>query len=141
MSGTRRVRFATAEGTEELWLHFEATPKNIAPARHAIAARARSAGLPEALIDNIALAASEALTNAVVHGFKEDQAGHVEVTAGLQAAGFVITVRDDGGGMVPRPDSPGLGLGLPIIAQLAATLDVRSDPAGGGTTVCMTFTY
>jgi len=136
MNGTVPVR-----GTDDdLSLHFAADAQQVAPARHAVAARARDAGLPDALVDTIALAVSEAITNAVVHGYAGREAGRIEVTAGLRDSGFVITVADDGSGMLPRPDSPGLGLGLPIIAQLAASLDVRSDPEHGGTTVTMTFT-
>ncbi len=139
MTGSGPVRDTPTRQDEELSLRFAATPQNIAPARHAVADRARSDGLPDALVDTIALAVSEAMTNAVVHGFKESDGGYVEVTAGSQGSGFVITVCDDGSGMVPRPDSPGLGLGLPIIAQLAASLDVRSNPGGAGTQICMTF--
>jgi serine/threonine-protein kinase RsbW len=41
-----------------------------------------------------------------------------------------VTVADSGGGLVPRADSPGLGVGLPLIAQLADRLDVRSGDEG-----------
>ena len=40
--------------------------------------------------------------------------------------------------MVPRADSPGAGLGLPIIAQLAAAVEI-SHGAGDGTRLKMTF--
>jgi serine/threonine-protein kinase RsbW/stage II sporulation protein AB (anti-sigma F factor) len=33
-------------------------------------------------------------------------------------------VRDEGKGIVPRPDSPGLGLGLPLIATLTESLEL-----------------
>jgi serine/threonine-protein kinase RsbW/stage II sporulation protein AB (anti-sigma F factor) len=33
-------------------------------------------------------------------------------------------VTDRGRGIVPRPDSPGLGLGLPLIATLAESLEL-----------------
>jgi serine/threonine-protein kinase RsbW/stage II sporulation protein AB (anti-sigma F factor) len=40
--------------------------------------------------------------------------------------------------MLPRPDSPGLGLGLPLIATLAETLELgRSDD--NRTEIRMTF--
>jgi hypothetical protein len=32
---------------------------------------------------------------------------------------LVVIITDEGSGMVPRTDSPGLGLGLPLITQLA----------------------
>ena len=40
--------------------------------------------------------------------------------------------------MQPRTDSPGAGLGLPLIANLAETFSVTA-PAGGGTELSMTF--
>ena len=33
--------------------------------------------------------------------------------------------------MRPRPDSPGLGLGLPLIAQMAASFEVHERDSGG----------
>ena len=41
------------------------------------------------------------------------------------------TVSDDGCGMVPRLDSPGLGVGLPFIAHTADTLDIEHNDSGG----------
>ena len=49
-----------------------------------------------------------------------------------------VIVRDEGCGMTPRTDSPGAGLGLPLIATLADSFSVTAPP-GGGTEVCMTF--
>jgi hypothetical protein len=40
--------------------------------------------------------------------------------------------------MHPRADSPGAGLGLPLIAKVAESFSV-SAPPGGGTEVSMTF--
>jgi PAS domain-containing protein len=41
--------------------------------------------------------------------------------------------------MRPRGDSPGLGLGLPTIAQLTTSFDIRDGPGGRGTEVHMVF--
>jgi hypothetical protein len=40
--------------------------------------------------------------------------------------------------MAPRDDSPGLGLGLPLVGRIARRVDI-SAPAGGGTLVSMYF--
>jgi anti-sigma regulatory factor (Ser/Thr protein kinase) len=40
--------------------------------------------------------------------------------------------------MTPRPDSPGLGLGLPLLAALTERFEVQSRP-GGGTRLCLFF--
>jgi serine/threonine-protein kinase RsbW len=49
-----------------------------------------------------------------------------------------MTVQDEGAGIVPRPDSPGLGLGFPLIATVSDRFDVRSRPSGG-TQLCVWF--
>jgi hypothetical protein len=41
--------------------------------------------------------------------------------------------------MRPRPDSPGFGIGLPLIGNLASAVEIHEAP-GGGTEVRMTFT-
>jgi serine/threonine-protein kinase RsbW/stage II sporulation protein AB (anti-sigma F factor) len=51
---------------------------------------------------------------------------------------LAVVVRDHGRGMTPRADSPGLGVGLPLIASLAETLELTNG-ADGGTEVRMTF--
>ena len=40
--------------------------------------------------------------------------------------------------MMPRLDSPGLGVGLPLIADTTDTLDIDNSPRGG-TVLRMTF--
>ena len=49
-----------------------------------------------------------------------------------------LYVRDHGRGVVPNLCSPGLGLGLPLIAGAAASSEVRTTD-GGGTEVVMRF--
>ena len=51
---------------------------------------------------------------------------------------LTVVIRDRGRGIVPRPDSPGLGLGLPLIATLAETLELGKEDADH-TEVRMTF--
>jgi serine/threonine-protein kinase RsbW len=51
---------------------------------------------------------------------------------------LVVTVTDTGSGLTPRTDSPGLGLGLAVIAQITSDLRVE-EPRGGGTRMRMVF--
>ena len=90
--------------------------------------------------DGIALAVSEAVTNAVVHAYVDAPApGEVEVFAQRHPDdGIEIHVCDDGRGMMPRRDSPGLGVGLALITKLAQRFKVETRP-GGGTAVSMLF--
>jgi serine/threonine-protein kinase RsbW/stage II sporulation protein AB (anti-sigma F factor) len=103
-------------------------------ARRHVAAWLGSRGARERLVDDIALAVSEACTNVVVHGAAASFRVIVEQARGL----VTITVTDDGAGMSPRPDSPGLGLGLPLIATLTRKLEI-GPASGGGTVVSMVF--
>ena len=95
-------------------------------------------GAPERVVADIALAVSELVTNAVMHAYVDRAPGTIraEASAGLEE--LVIVVSDDGRGMQPRSDSPGLGLGLPLVGQLATTVDLR-EPPGGGAELCVTF--
>ena len=50
-----------------------------------------------------------------------------------------VRVADEGVGMVPRPDSPGLGMGLPLMAQMADDVHVATRRDEPGTMVVLRF--
>ena len=116
-----------------------AVPDSVPELRGALADFARTAGASPAVLEQIRLAVSEAVTNVVVHAYVGAAApGRVHVAAHLENSSVNVVVADDGRGMVPRLDSPGLGLGLALIAHAAENLDVHDgDPAG--TRLRMTF--
>jgi serine/threonine-protein kinase RsbW/stage II sporulation protein AB (anti-sigma F factor) len=117
---------------------FAARPDGVAEARRQVTRWLRGE-MPsaEVMIGDVALAVSEACTNVVMHAYANGDGGF-RVTTERDGDSVLVTVSDEGDGMVPRPDSPGLGLGLPLIATLADSLEIR--PAdGGGTVVAMTF--
>ena len=91
----------------------------------------------------VELAVSEAVANVVVHAYRDresiDDPGRVRLTLDLDASGAWIVVADDGLGMSPRADSPGLGLGLSLIANLCADLEI--EQRADGTTVHMRFLF
>lgn len=74
----------------------------------------------------------------IVHGYRETGNGAFTVAVEWEGDRLRVKVRDAGCGMQPRMDSPGAGLGLPLIAQLAETVTVTA-PEGGGTELSMTF--
>ena len=97
-----------------------------------------AAGSLETMVQTVKLAVSEALTNVVLHAYPDDAPGMVVVSAVVVGGVVEVTITDEGRGMVPRADSPGAGLGLPIIAQLAAAVEI-SHGAGTGTRLRMSF--
>ncbi len=117
---------------------FPAQADQVGPARREVVAYAREQGAADP--DGIALAVSEAVTNAVVHAYVDAPApGEVEVFAQRHPDdGIEIHVCDEGRGMMPRRDSPGLGVGLALITKLAQRFKVETRP-GGGTAVSMLF--
>jgi serine/threonine-protein kinase RsbW len=117
---------------------FSARPDRIAAIRHEVRDYARENGATNP--DAIALAVTEAITNAVVHAYvDEPEPGEIEVVVTpLPETGLEIHVCDEGRGMVPRHDSPGIGLGLPLVATLAERFEIEAR-AGGGTRVLMAF--
>lgn len=115
-----------------------ARAENIAVVRHAFGAFGDAFALPAQVLSDIRLAVTEACTNVVVHAYPQDDAGPLQVEATVTGNELTVVVRDEGPGITPRPDSPGLGLGLPLIASLAETVELRRDDAER-TEVCMTF--
>src|SRR3954447_11010123 len=92
-----------------------------------------------AVLSDIALAITEATTNAVLHAYRDrSEPGSGSIEADAEQEHVPFSVRDEGSGRAPRVDSPGLGLGLGLIAQVADSADVRA-PESGGTEVVMRF--
>ncbi|HEY7967873.1 MAG TPA: ATP-binding protein [Solirubrobacteraceae bacterium] len=111
---------------------YPAVPESVAAVRGALHRFAQRSGVPRRTADAVALAASEAATNVVVHAYREaDAPGKIEIAAAVAADELWVIVTDAGAGLRPRPDSPGLGLGLAIIAQIADGVDLVKPAAGG----------
>jgi serine/threonine-protein kinase RsbW len=119
-------------------LELAAETDNVPLVRHALRGLLEASDVPEERISDITLAVTEACANAVLHAYP-DTSGQFEAAADLSPAGeLVVTVRDHGSGMAPRVDSPGLGVGLPVMAAIADALEIDT-PEGSGTVVRMTF--
>ena len=115
-------------------LELPPEPASIAIARKAMAEVAREVGAPA---NDVELAVSEAVSNAVVHAFRGREPGTIKVAPSLERGVLRIVVADDGSGMVPNLDSPGLGFGVSLITKMAS--EVSIDCSGGGTKVAMAF--
>lgn len=128
-----------ARRTDRLRFSAVAEPRALASLRRRLEAFLEAAGAPDDLRFDVMLAVSEAANNVLQHAFRHRSApGELRVDGLVRSGEIRIVVRDDGGGLAPRPDSPGAGLGLPLIARLCHDLAVdRGDQ--GGTTVTMTW--
>jgi serine/threonine-protein kinase RsbW/stage II sporulation protein AB (anti-sigma F factor) len=116
---------------------FPSTPSGVGAMRREIAAFAQRAGMDEDGVGSVRLAVSEAATNAVVHAYREGESGELLVRAYVDARELIVIVSDMGLGLAPRSDSPGLGLGMPLMATVTTRFEVTSD--GNGTRIHMAF--
>jgi anti-sigma regulatory factor (Ser/Thr protein kinase) len=117
-----------------------ASAESVAELRHAVVDFAHAHGVPEPCLNDIRLAVSEAVSNAVVHAFRGRADGIVVASVTIGASEWVeVRVADDGSGMAPRDDSPGLGLGLPLIRHLTDQFEHRLPPGRVGTELRMRF--
>jgi serine/threonine-protein kinase RsbW/stage II sporulation protein AB (anti-sigma F factor) len=116
-----------------------ATPAAVAPLRRAVAALAQEAGFAPLRVEDVAVALSEVLTNVVMHAYRDRlHPGPVVLSAALDGESLHVAVGDEGVGFGRRPDSPGLGLGLPLVRAIAD--DVHISPAHpSGTVVALRF--
>lgn len=97
-------------------------------------------------LSDIRTAVSEAVTNAIIHGY-EDASGSVEMHCTLDDACFTVTVHDDGVGIrdialarqpfyTTRPELERSGMGFTVMEAFMDEVEIVSAP-GEGTTVTM----
>jgi anti-sigma regulatory factor (Ser/Thr protein kinase) len=140
-NGPGSERWETARGrarlAESMALTEAATPTAIAALRHRVAEFATAHGAGARLAGDVALAVSEAATNAVKYAYPgAARKGAVELAAQAGDGWLEVRVRDRGAGF-GRGSSDGLGLGLSIMASLSAELTIVQE--GEGTEVRMRF--
>jgi anti-sigma regulatory factor (Ser/Thr protein kinase) len=121
-------------------LSLPAEPVSCARARHEIRAALRGAAVDVAAVE---LAVSEAVSNAVLHAYRERDCASAEPLLHLRLTeddeGVWIVISDDGAGMSARIDSPGLGVGLSLMAKLSDQLLIVQGEIG--TRVHMRFSF
>jgi anti-sigma regulatory factor (Ser/Thr protein kinase) len=118
------------QGRPYLRASYAAVRSSVPTVRRALAELAASAGAPDWQLDGIRLAASEALTNIVLHAYPA-RSGQIHVTAGVAGNEFWVLIADDGRGIKAGPESDGLGLGLALIAQLTDDFAIVERSSGG----------
>ena len=123
--------------SERVEIEIAAAAPGVPLVRHALRGLLSGLEVDDDVIADIALAVTEACTNVVIHAYPDTE-GPMEVRAVLGEEELSIVVRDEGRGVVPRADSPGLGLGLPLIATLTESLELGTGD-DAATEVRMTF--
>lgn len=126
-----------------LKLSLPAVTASVRPARDTVADFARAHGASAHVTEAVRLAASEALTNVVLHAYEPPPKGGVQtrpvhLTAAAAGEELWVLVADEGDGFRANPTSPGLGLGLIVIAQVCDEFTVIRR-TGGGTELRMRF--
>lgn len=135
-AGDSRARAAAKETLGGFELSRDAEPEAVTAFRHHAAAFAAEQGAGPALVEDVALAVSEAVTNAVKYAYGARRERSVGLSASVEDGWLTLRVSDRGTGF-GTGSSDGLGLGLAIIARLCDDLKIVQE--GSGTQVLMRF--
>ena len=114
----------------DIRLTLPARPENVAVVRHVLGALAEALDLPRAVTEDMRLAVTEACTNVVRHAYVDGD-GTIAVIARPKGGELEVVVEDSGRGIGPSPDTAGPGLGLPLIAALADSLEIERTATAG----------
>ena len=130
----------------EMEVSFLSVPENEAFARVVIAAFAVQLSPTVAEIADVKTAVSEAVTNAIVHGYEGTQ-GMVVMRAIIDSSSLAIEISDKGKGIsnvkqamepffTTHPEQERSGMGFAVMQTFMDEVDVQSTP-GSGTSVRM----
>jgi serine/threonine-protein kinase RsbW len=123
-----------------LELDLPAVPASCPHARHAVHEALSCVAVAISAVD---LAVTEAVTNVVVHAYRDtgpaDGPGRIRVALTIEDEAALVVVSDEGAGMAPRGDRPGLGMGLSLIASVCDELEI--EQRDDGTRVHMRFAF
>ena len=109
---------------------YAAAPASVPAARRAAAAFAVEIGAHPGQVAAVRLAVSEAVTNAVLHGY-QDAPGDIRVTAEVAGDQLTVAVCDEGRGMHASSERSGMGVGLGLIAEVADGMTIVPRRDGG----------
>jgi signal transduction histidine kinase/CheY-like chemotaxis protein len=114
---------------------FPADPMELAPARTELTGWLEAHEVDEDAVERAVLAAGEAWTNAIEHGYRLDPARTVHTTTRVSGGEVEIAVADLGGWR--PPGDPGYrGRGIPLMEGVCDHVTIDATPAG--TTVHLT---
>lgn len=125
---------------DSLRLVIPSEPKRIAEADEFIESALRERGVPETLISDLAIAATEMVNNAIIHGNKKDASKTVTIAMTFTSTEVEIRVEDQGNGFNPDavPDPLAeenllreVGRGIFIVRSLMDELRYERSATGG----------
>ncbi len=116
----------------DIRIDVPAIPAEVGRIRRAVLGSAAAHGVGQLLQVDIGIAVSEACANVVTHAYHDVRApGPLTVEAYRSPQEFVVVVSDLGSGFAPDAGSPGMGVGIALIARLAHRVEIsRNEPAG-----------
>ncbi|MBW5446705.1 anti-sigma F factor [Cohnella sp. CFH 77786] len=134
-------------GRNFMKLTFAARSENEGFARVAIAAFVSQLDPTLEELDEIKTVVSEAVTNAIIHGYDNQPDGIVTLEAVISGDTFELSVSDEGNGIedlelarqplfTSRPELERSGMGFTIMENFMDEFDAVSSP-GGGTRLTM----
>ncbi|WP_234119311.1 anti-sigma F factor [Clostridium hydrogenum] len=121
---------------------FLAKPENEGFARVTVAAFASQLDPTIEEIEDVKTAVSEAVTNSIIHGYENNEAGIVEISAAINRNELVLEIIDEGIGIADiekareplytsRPDLERSGMGFTIMESFMDTMEIKSEPKKG----------
>jgi stage II sporulation protein AB (anti-sigma F factor) len=131
--------------SNQLEMRFVSLADNVALARLAVAQMAAQAGFSLNEIEEIKVAVSEAVSNAVIHGYPDHKSGWITVECRVEGRELTIAIEDWGVGIADveqarqpafSSDPERMGLGFVFMDSFMHHVTVRSQ-VGRGTRVEM----
>jgi len=115
-------------------------PKRIAEADDFVEKSLRDHGVQESLVSDLAIATTELINNAIIHGNRKDASKTVTLSLQFTSKDVTIRVQDQGNGFEPErvPDPLAeenllkeVGRGIFIVRSLMDDLEFERAPEGG----------
>ena len=134
------------ENTNEMQVIFDSRSSNESFARVTVAAFMTSLNPTVEEVSDVKTAVSEAVTNAIIHGY-ENEIHKVRIRCRIEENIFVVEVSDKGRGIkdveeamrpmyTTKPEQDRSGMGFAFMEAFMDSVEVESEP-GKGTTVKM----
>ncbi|QYR19965.1 anti-sigma F factor [Paenibacillus sp. sptzw28] len=134
--------------TNEMKLTFSARSENEAFARVAVAAFISQLDPTMEELNDLKTVVSEAVTNAIIHGYDSDPDGIVTIEASINGDMVKLSIKDSGNGIedldlarqplyTSKPELERSGMGFTIMENFMDGFEVSSEP-GKGTSIAMT---